>query len=462
MRRHLVLFALGAAALGIARGVRAQGFQVNEHGSCVMARGGTGAAKPCADGSAMVFNPAGLVDGRSGWTITAGVTFIDAYGGFTDDLTGSDAELQNTPVPVPHGFVQYRRDKFSAGLGVFVPYGLGTTWEDTFQGAFAGYDNNLQNIYIQPTVAYRPHPMISIGAGFDLVLGSVTLTQLVDLSENLVPNPFLPPGTTFGQLGVPPGTAFANGELNGSGTGFGGHFGIQVTPHERVRIGLNYLMRVTMDYEGDVDFSPYPTGIDLPAGNPFGVPAGTPLDSVVAGAFVDPLDDQTVAASAAMPDQFSAGIAVDVMPTLTLLVDYNWVHWSLFEELPVTFPEDDDLSSVTIENYQDTHGVRAGFDWSATSKLAVRGGYIWHQAAAPDEVVTPLLPEGPRSEFSIGFGYQFSQRFRADAAYQYLDQQIRRGRTAEFPSGVTPDLSLNNGLYKFKAHLVGITLTAGF
>ncbi len=459
MPRHLVLFALGAAALGIARDVRAQGFQVNEHGACVMARGGTGAAKPCADGSAMVFNPAGLVDGRIGWTISAGVTLIDAYGGFTDDLTGADAELQNTPVPVPHGFIQYQRDKWAAGIGVFVPYGLGTTWEDTFRGAFAGYDNNLQNIYIQPTIAFKPHPMVSIGAGFDLVIGKVTLTQLVDLSTNEVPG-F--PLTTFGMLGVPPETPFANGALDGSGTGFGGHFGIQIHPHERIWIGANYLMRVAMDYEGDVDFSPYPTGIVLPAGNPFGVPAGTPLDSVVAGAFVDgPLLDQPVQASAPMPDQFSAGIAVDVTPSLTVLADYNWVHWSLFEDLPVTF-EDDDLSSTTIENYQDTHGVRLGFDWSATSKVAVRGGYIFHQAAAPDETVTPLLPEGPRSEFSIGLGYQFSRRFRADAAYQYLDQQIRRGRTAEFPEGETPDLSLNNGLYKFKAHLFGITLTAGF
>jgi long-chain fatty acid transport protein len=137
------------------------------------------------------------------------------------------------------------------------------------------------------------------------------------------------------------------------------------------------------------------------------------------------------------------------------------VHWSLFAELPVSF-DTTSLSSTTIENYKDTHGVRLGFDWAATSKLAVRGGYIWHQGAAPDEVVTPLLPEGDRAEFSLGIGYQFNEVLRADAAYQYLNQQKRRGRTSEFPSGETPDLSLNNGLFEFKGHLFGITLTAGF
>jgi len=44
MRRHLVWFALAAAAIGFARDAGAQGFQVNEHGTCAMARGGAGVA----------------------------------------------------------------------------------------------------------------------------------------------------------------------------------------------------------------------------------------------------------------------------------------------------------------------------------------------------------------------------------------------------------------------------------
>jgi long-chain fatty acid transport protein len=444
---------------------RAQGFQVNEHGSCVMGRGGAGVALPCPDGSGMFYNPAGIL--RNGWTISAGVTLIDAFGGFTDDFTQTKTDLANNVVPVPHGFITYGRDKFTGGVGVFVPYGLGTEWPSTFAGRFAGWDNNLSNIYIQPTVAYRPHPKITLGAGFDFVVGKVTLTQRVDLSEQLVPDPALQaavPGATFGMLGIASGTDFANGQLVGDGTGFGGHVGVMVQPHPRVSFGAKYLLRVPIEYEGDVDFEPVSTGIRLPAGNPFGVPAGTPLDSVVAGAFVTggPLVDQTVTAKTTMPDQLTVGVAVRVAPGVDLLVDYNWVNWSVFDTLPITFPETPALSSQTIENYEDTHGIRVGFDWAASSKLAVRGGYIYHTAAAPAEVVTPLLPEGKRNEFTVGLGYAFTSVLRADIAYQYLSQQNRRGRVREFPSGVTPDLSLNNGLYEFKAHLLGITLTAGF
>jgi long-chain fatty acid transport protein len=354
----------------------------------------------------------------------------------------------------------------AGGIGLFVPYGLGTEWPSSFAGRFAGWDNSLANFYLQPTLAYRIHPKVTVGAGFDFVVGKVTLTQRVDLSEQLVPDPALQaavPGATFGMLGIASGTDFANGQLNGDGTGVGGHVGVVVQPHPRVSFGAKYLFRVPIEYSGDVDFEPVATGVLLPAGNPFGVPAGTPLDSVVAGAFTagGPLVDQNVTAKTTMPDQITVGVAVRVTPDVVLLADYNWVHWAVFDTLPVDF-ENPALNTRTVENYRDTHGVRFGFDWTASAKLAVRAGYIFHTAAAPAEVVTPLLPEGKRNEFTVGLGYAFSSVFRADLAYQYLLQQNRRGRVREFPSGVTPDLSLNNGLYEFKAHLLGITLTAGF
>jgi long-chain fatty acid transport protein len=458
MSRHVVLVALAAATLGVARSATAQGFQVNEHGSCVMGRGGAGVASPCADGSGMFYNPAGMF-ARKGWTISGGATLIDANGGFTADLSGIKTDLTNGWIPVPHFYGEWAGDRLALGLGVFVPYGLGTSWPDTFEGKFAGYDNNLMNFYIQPTAAFKLTSMITVGAGFDFVYGKVTLTQRADLSENVVPGL----GTvTFGQLGVPRGTQFADGKLDGSGTGMGGHIGIIIQPHERVSFGIKYMTRVKVTYDGTVDFTPAPTGITLPAGNPFGVPAGTPLDAVVADAFVSgPLLDQNVTAKVTLPDQITAGLAVTVRPGLMLLSDFNWVHWKLFKELPVTF-DTTALSSTTAENYKDTWGVRFGFDWATNSKLALRGGYIFHTAAAPPETVTPLLPEGKRDEFTVGLGYAFSDTFRADLAYQYLMQQKRRGRTREFPSGVPLDLSLNNGLYEFMAHLVGVTLTVGF
>ena len=76
--------------------------------------------------------------------------------------------------------------------------------------------------------------------------------------------------------------------------------------------------------------------------------------------------------------------------------------------------------------------------------------------------MTPLLPEGPRNEFTGGIGYRFNSRFAADIAYQYIRQNKRRGRVREPEPGTSPTVALNSGLYTFNAHLFGATLRVLF
>lgn len=464
MRHSLCACLVSAACLAVPGPVWAQGFAVNEHGTCQMGRAGTGTAQPCDDGSAVLYNPAGLA-GMRGWTLSAGVTLIDAYGGFTDDLTGASTDLANSLIPVPHAYLAYGiNEQWAAGIGMFVPYGLGTEWPLTFEGRFSGYDNDLRSIYIQPTVSWRPHPKIALGAGFDFVIGSVELNQRLDASELPAPPP-APIGTLLGQLGIPFHTDFANGRLRATGaTGFGAHFGVLVEPHERVSFGVRYLTRVTLDYEGDATFTPVPTGILLPAGNPFGVPAGTPLDAVLAaaGLFTGPLANGTATTSITMPDQIVVGVAVQASHSLTLLADAQWMNWSVFDRILLDFTNAQTPDRIIEENYEDTWGFRAGFEWAADERWTLRGGYLYHQAAAPDETVTPLLPESVRNELTGGVGLAVNPRFSVDVAYQYIRQDKRRGRVRDPLPGQLPTAALNSGLYTFNANLVGATLTVHF
>ena len=52
-------------------------------------------------------------------------------------------------------------------------------------------------MYLQPTVAYQVTPWLSLGAGVDIVFGSVELNQRLDLAAAPVPLPGVPPGTIF-------------------------------------------------------------------------------------------------------------------------------------------------------------------------------------------------------------------------------------------------------------------------
>lgn len=470
MKRTIVSMAAGCALmLAIPLAATAQGFSVNEHGACAMARGGTGVASACGDGSAINFNPSGIA-GTTGGLVGIGVTGILAQGWFTDDLTGSKAGIQNDIIPVPHAYVAYGiNEKLTAGFGFFVPYGLGTIWEDTFEGRFNGYDNDLRSMYFQPTLAYQLHPRVKIGAGLDYVMASVKLTQRADLSEFEAT-----PGITFGQLGIPFHTDFANVGLEATGaTGIGGNFGITIDPVDGFSIGARYLTRVKLDYDGEVTFDPVATGLILPPQNPIALlnpllDANLPLPVDVlleqADLFSDgaALGDQMATTSITMPDQLTVGVAVDVSPSLMLLVDYQWMNWSVFDTLRLDFENAATPDRAIVEGYEDTHGIRVGFDWNGGGPLSVRGGYLYHKGAAPPETVTPLLPEGDRNEFTGGLGFRLTDNLTADLAYQYLKQNNRRGRVREPESGHPPTVDLNTGLYKFNAHLLAATLSVRF
>jgi long-chain fatty acid transport protein len=459
MQRFHVWLAVGGltALTGLAAPLAAQGFSVNEHSTCAMGRAGTATAMPCPDGSAIVFNPAGLASlGKGNTVVSIGGTFIAPSGGFTEDATGLKSDLNDRVYPVPsvyltHGF----SDKLGAGIGLFAPYGLTTDWPKDAIGRFASYKAVIRNIYVQPTLAYKIGDYIKIGAGFDINFVHLELRQRVDLSEQALPPP-APPGATFANLGIPTGTDFADAKVSGSKTGFGYHVGIIIEPTDRISLGARYLSRQKIDdIEGDAEFRQVSTGITLAAGNPFGAPAGTSLDQVLASQFQPGglLVDQGGNTGVRIPEQFSAGIGFKATDNLRLFFDWQTQNWEVWETIVLDFEL---LGATTLpQEFERTHAWRFGGEYDVGSSSVIRLGYITHTAAAPKQTVTPTLPEGPRAEFTAGFGTRLGSKGHVDLAYQYIDQADRRGRSG---GPGTP----NNGLYEFSAHLVGATLTWTF
>jgi len=446
----------------------AQGFGIFEQNTCTMGRGGTAAGAPCADGSAIFFNPAGIA-GLKGGHLSLGVTLIDVMGGFTDDQFQQKTDLNNPLLAVPQAYATYSvTPKLGVGIGLFAPYGLETQWPLSFAGRFAGYRNVIRTFYVQPTVAYQVTAQLSLGAGVDIVHGNVELHQRLDLSQAQVPG--LPLGTTFGAFGIPLGTDFADADLEASTTSVGAHFGALFKINDRLSIGAHYLTQVTMNYSGTAHFTQDSTHLTIPATlvipaspKPDTIPAGTSVDQLLGGLGVfstgGPLADQTAAASIPNPDMLVVGVAYKARNDVTLLFDYQWTHWSAFSVLQLTFSSAP--NETLYENYGNTNGFRFGAEWAQSAHVTLRGGYLHHNGAAPPQTVTPLLPEGDRNEFSAGASFHFTGQLSADVAYQYIRQNDRRGRTVETPN-IPPTTALNDGLYTFAAHLFGVSLAYTF
>lgn len=452
MRRFALLLLAGAPSF-----VAAQGFGVYEHNTCAMGRAGVAAAAPCPDGSAIFFNPAGL-GGLGGNRISLGATLIGAQGGFTDDILGHRTDLDNPLIPVPNFYFTHAfSPAVTAGIGVFAPYGLETKWPtEGFDGRFLGYNTDLRAIYIQPTIGYEVSPKLKLGIGVAYIMSDLKLKQRADFSQQLVPSGAVPPGTRFAALGIPTGTDFADAALEASGSGFSVNFGAMLKLSENFSIGGHWMTRKTIKYDGTVDFTQVPTGLTLAAGNPLGLPAGTPVDAVVAGNFAPgaPLSDGNVSTSLIMPPQGTLGFAWKASDAWTFMADYHYVVWGWFADVVIDF-ENALTPDLTLHpTNKDTHGFRFGTQWQYSSTVQLRGGYLYHTAASPPQFVTPLLPEGARNEFTLGAGFELTPNLKGDLGYQYIRQNDRRGLVS--PSGG------NAGLYQFSAHLFGVGVAYTF
>jgi long-chain fatty acid transport protein len=456
-RKHLLyalamLLACGNAAWG-------QGFGLYEQGACMMGRAGAGVAAPCQDGSGIFFNPAALSFKQTELSVSG--VLIGPRGQFTDKTTGQVSKLNahwyvgpNFYATKPFG------GRVAVGLGVFAPYGLSTDWPVNSQGRYLGYHSAIKAIYAQPTVAFKVNDRFSVGGGVDLTYMSVALRQRVDLSAQ--PFPAIP-GATFGSppLNVPAGTDFANVNLSGDNWHVGYHLGALLKANDKFSFGIRYLagQKVAVD-NGKIETKQIPSGLLLPFPLPGVAPAGTPLDVLLAPQFASGalLSNQSATTSIPLPAQLVAGVAFQLVPRARLMVDYQYTRWSAFDVLQINGQY---LKSTIVESYRDTHGARIGTEIKLTDRMVLRAGLNAHGGAAPDQTVTPNLPEGQRTEVNVGFGAKVSRTLLFDAAYMRLVQPDRAGRTGTGGHAV-PTVADNNGTYQFHGNLFSMGLSLAF
>lgn len=459
----LAIAAASAPPLG------AQGSSIYQQSACSSSRAGAGVADPCADGSAIFFNPAALAM-RPG-IIGIGVSGIYSGAEFTYDFTGETIERDANVAPVPFAYASYRlNDRMALGLGVWAPYGLGIDWPLDFEGRFVGYDNALRGVYIQPTVAYALAPWISVGGGVDVVLGSIEINRRLDLADQFVPNPatgqlVLNPVTgapiTFANLGVPLGTDFADATLEGSGTAVTFHIGLLADLTENLSFGFRYLHFADIDFdEGTAAFEQVPTGLILPPNNPLEFPGGTELDVLLGNLFGGPLATQAISTNLKLPNQAVFGFRYRPIPGIKLLADYQFHGWSSFNVAVIDFENAPD--QPLILDYQDTHTFRLGTELALGTALIGRAGFRYNTAAEKDASVSPLLPEAERQYYTLGLGYRVTDRLTADFAYQFVNQADRRGRVRGRSSFAQTAEDLNVGVYSADAQVFGITLSYQF
>src|SRR5688500_12042626 len=109
MQRHrLTRYLAVAASLAIAPTFsQAQGFGVNEIGTCASSRGFAVTGSPCKAASVVFWNP-GAIGSLTGWNFLVGAAILDINGSFEEDTTFRKFEGDVPTLVVPHLFLTYK------------------------------------------------------------------------------------------------------------------------------------------------------------------------------------------------------------------------------------------------------------------------------------------------------------------------------------------------------------------
>ncbi len=415
MKRSISLLAF---FLILSSQIFAGGFQINEHGARAMAMSGAFTAV-ANDASAVWFNPAGIVQ-LDGTQLMVGATAIiprSTFRGVSPDITQYDMQKQ-TFTPYNFYITKKINSKFAIGLGANNPFGLGTRWDNDWVGRYLALDTEVQTFAFHFVAAYEIAKGLSLSAGVSYAHGTVTIQKATSLA------PFS-------------GDAVIDLEGTANAVAFNASFLWKAS--DNLSFGASYKSQYSLDFTGTA------TSQNPPQFNGQ-IPTGS------------------IDANLTTPAGLTAGVAFKPTNNFLLSFDYQWVGWSSYDKLEVTFNDfkvgGSPFVLSTPRNYSDTYILRLGGEYVLNNKVTLRGGVLYDHSPVADEYAEPTLPDANRFGFNGGIGYNITDNVAIDFAYLYLRVDERTISTSKI--NYTDGISPFNGVYNTYAHLIAVDLSFKF
>ena len=393
-------FILAAAVAAFAFGAKAEGYQVNTLSAKQLGMAHTGTALHLGAES-MYFNPAGMAFMDKTLDISASVTGIiaDAKAVHDGDTYKTDNNV-STPIMGAAAFRIY--DNLKAGVAFYTPYGSSINWTDNWPGAVLNQSVDLKVYTIQPTLAWRIVPGVSVGAGLTLSWGSVNLNKgLVSSSTVDMLTTAMGMGSVFGN------TTPASVNLNGKASlraGF--NVGAMWDINSRVTVGASFRSQVMMKVKaGDASL----TYVNEVARK-------------ILGEKFDILDRANFAAEMPAPWVLSIGGAWHPVDRLTLALDARLTGWKSYKTLDIEFLSDQlrPYDQHLVKNYSNAWAVSLGAEYALTHRLDLRAGLMVDTTPVNREHYNPETPGMTKIEPSVGLSFRPIPQFSVDVAFMYV------------------------------------------
>lgn len=407
MKRNFLLFVV--LFLTLIANVYAGGFQVNLQGvkQAGMGHCGTAYAK---DNAIVFFNPGGMSFSDSSHSFSINVLPVFARTLYQRPQSNYAARTENntgTPFSI-YGLFRY--NKFSIGLAAYTPFGSTLNWPEDWQGKFLLTGISLGTVFYQPTISYRIHENISIGAGFIFATGNFSLSRK------------LPVQMQNGEWG--------NVLLEGEARGYGFNAGIFFNLSEKLNLGLSYRSKVNANVENGV------------------------ANFTVPEMLIESFPAKIFTTSLSLPSVLNSGINYAINDKWKILSDFNFIGWKVYDSLVIDFDINTErLSDLrSARNYKNSFIFRLGTETNITKNFQLRGGIYFDQSPVRRGYLTPETPDSDKLGITCGLSYQI-KRYSFDFALMYIEGMRRE------------DINLETGfeaIYKSKAVVPALSVRINY
>jgi len=303
--------------------------------------------------SAIYYNPAGITQ-LEGNHLSTGVYSISTGIDFKSPQDGraeSDSSFQFVPQIY---YVHSPSDsRFSYGLGIYAPFGLGIDYGRDTPFSTLAIDGTLVFATLNPVIAYEVNSELSVGFGMALNYSDISISRAIGLS----------PGDLF--------------EFEGDDFSLNFNAGLLWHPSSEWSFGLNFRSATEMDYKGK---STATGSVGLPV-SPIRASSKGTLD---------------------FPMNIAAGISYRPNENWNIEVGLDWTDW---DSVNVTTLEGTPFGDVPFPfNYESGFMYQIGVTHKFESGHFISAGYIYSDNSVPDLSFSPLNPDSNLHLWSIGFG----------------------------------------------------------
>jgi long-chain fatty acid transport protein len=425
-RKSVMALAVTSALCGASGLASAAGFALIEQSGSGMGNAYAGAAATAEDASTVFFNPAGMSK-LQGMQFTAGGHLIDLSAKFHNDGSSNPLALGNPgggnggdagdPAIVPNFyFTMPIGDRLHFGVGVGVPFGLSTEYEDNWIGRFQGIKSELTTINVNPSLSFKVSEAFSVGVGLNYQQIDAELTNAIV--------------TPLGE---------GRAKLEADDDSWGWNAGVLFEPVAGTRIGFAYRSVIDYTLEGTASATLASTGTQL-VNNP-------------------------IHADVTMPDSFSLSLAQALGDRWELLGDVTFTRWSEINTIDVINSNNGSLVDQLVLDFDDTWRYSVGLNYKLDESWKLRGGVALDESPVKGATSrTVRLPDSDRTWLSVGAQVKIKETGKLDFGYSHLfvkDADINNTRDQ---LGVPAGLGRSQvvGSYEASVDLFSVTYSMQF